>query len=51
MPSIIDPETLYVDNLPSVWSPVRWDLTEEERVQFSVLDNQATKQYNIDRFI
>lgn len=33
MPSIIDPQTLYVDDLPAVWSPVQWELTEEERVQ------------------
>jgi hypothetical protein len=40
MPSIIDPETLYVDELPSVWSPVQWKLTEEERVQ--AVEEQAT---------
>ena len=33
MPSIIDPQTLYVDDLPTVWSPVQWELTEEERIQ------------------
>ena len=32
MPSIIDPETIYVDNLPAIWSPVQWELTEEERM-------------------
>ena len=25
MPSVIDPETLYVDDLPAIWSPVQWD--------------------------
>jgi hypothetical protein len=40
MPSIIDPETLYVDNLPIVWSLVQWELTEEERIQ--VVEEQAT---------
>jgi hypothetical protein len=32
MPSIIDPQTLYVDDLPAIWSPVQWELTEEERI-------------------
>ncbi len=40
MPSVIDPETLYVDDLPAIWSPVQWDLTEEERVQ--AVEGQAT---------
>ncbi|MGB8213053.1 MAG: hypothetical protein WCE68_05790 [Anaerolineales bacterium] len=40
MPSVIDPETLYVDDLPAIWSPVQWDLTEEERVQ--AVEDQAT---------
>ena len=40
MPGIIDPETIEVDNLPGVWSPVQWELTEEERVQ--ELHEQAT---------
>ena len=40
MPSIIDPETLYVDDLPAVWSPVQWELSEEERIQ--AVEEQAT---------
>ena len=40
MPSVIDPETLYVDDLPAIWSPVQWDLSEEERVQ--AVEDQAT---------
>jgi len=40
MPSIIDAETLYVDDLPAIWSPVQWDLTEEERIQ--AVEEQAT---------
>lgn len=40
MPSIIDPETTYVDDLPTVWSPVQWELTEEERIR--ELEEQAT---------
>jgi hypothetical protein len=40
MPSIIDPQTLSVDDLPAVWSPVQWELTEEERIQ--AVEEQAT---------
>jgi hypothetical protein len=40
MPSVIDPETMNVDKLPGVWSPVQWDLSEKERIE--ELDNQAT---------
>ncbi len=40
MPSIIDPETLYVDDLPAIWSPVQWELTEEERN--AAVEDQAT---------
>lgn len=39
MPSIIDYETMNVDELPGIWSPVQWELTEDERIQ--ELDNQA----------
>jgi hypothetical protein len=40
MPSVIDPETLYVDDLPAIWSPVQWELTEEERIK--AVEEQAT---------
>ena len=40
MPSIIDPQTLYVDDLPAIWSPVQWELSEDERVQ--AVEEQAT---------
>ena len=40
MPSIIDPETLYVDDIPAIWSPVQWELDEEERVK--AVEEQAT---------
>lgn len=39
MPSRIDPETMSVDDLPGIWSPVQWELTEEERI--AELDAQA----------
>jgi hypothetical protein len=40
MPGIIDPETLNVDDLPTIWLPVQWELTDEERTQ--ELEEQAT---------
>jgi hypothetical protein len=40
MPSVIDPETLYVDDLPAIWSPVQWELDEQERIQ--AVEEQAT---------
>lgn len=40
MPAIIDPQTINVDNLPGIWSPVQWDLTPEEKAE--ELEAQAT---------
>jgi hypothetical protein len=40
MPAIIDTQALNVNDLPTVWSPVQWELTEGERVD--ELENQAT---------
>lgn len=40
MPSIIDPQTIHIDELPAIWSPVQWELTEEERIE--AVDEQAT---------
>jgi hypothetical protein len=39
MPMDIDPETMNVDNLPGIWSPVQWEVTEEEVIL--ELENQA----------
>jgi hypothetical protein len=40
MPAVIDTHSLDANELPTVWSPVQWELTEDERVQ--ELENQAT---------
>ncbi|MFC1878730.1 hypothetical protein ACFLZW_02340 [Chloroflexota bacterium] len=32
MPRYIDPDTINVDDLPGIWSPVQWELSEEERI-------------------
>ena len=39
MPSVIDHETMNVDNLPGVWNPIQWELTEAERT--AEIENQA----------
>ncbi len=39
MPGVIDPETMDTNGLPGIWSPVQWELTEEERVE--ELDTQS----------
>ena len=33
MPSIIDPQSLFVEDLPTICSPEQWELTEAERLQ------------------
>ncbi len=40
MPIDIEPETMNVDKLPGIWSPVQWELTEEEHLH--ELETQAT---------
>lgn len=40
MPGVIDPETMNVDKLPGIWSPVQWDLSEDEHL--AELEDQAT---------
>jgi hypothetical protein len=40
MPGVIDPETMPVDELPGIWTPVQWELTEGERAH--ELEEQAT---------
>lgn len=40
MPGVIDPETIHVDSLPGIWTPVQWEMTESERQ--TELEDQAT---------
>lgn len=40
MPAIMDPETIHVDDLPTVWSPVQAPLSEDERAD--EVEAQAT---------
>lgn len=39
MPLDIDPETINIDPLPGIWSPVQWEMSEAERVH--ELESQA----------
>lgn len=39
MTSVIIPETIHVDDLPGIWSPVQWELSEAERA--AELEQQA----------
>ncbi|OGO20534.1 MAG: hypothetical protein A2Z14_16385 [Chloroflexi bacterium RBG_16_48_8] len=39
MPSVMDPETIHVDDLPGIWNPIQWEMTEQERIQ--ELESQA----------
>ena len=48
MPSYIDPETMNVDKLPSIWSPVQWDLSEEERIQELHMQALASLLWTVD---
>ena len=48
MPSVIDPDTMNVDNLPGIWSPVQWDLSEEERVEELESQAQASLMWAVD---
>ncbi len=40
MPGVIDPETIEVNQLPPVWSPVQGPISDDERIR--ELDMQAT---------
>lgn len=40
MPGVIDFETIYVDRLPTIWSPVQTELTADERAK--EIEEQAT---------
>jgi hypothetical protein len=48
MPSIIDPETIHVDDLPGVWNPVQWEMTEQERIEELLSQAQASLLSGVD---
>ena len=48
MPRYIDPETMNVDEMPGIWSPVQWELSEEERIQELHLQATASLLWAVD---
>ncbi|RMF41163.1 MAG: hypothetical protein D6755_12875 [Anaerolineae bacterium] len=48
MPSIIDPNTTYVDDLPGIWAPVQWETTPEEAEQELMEQARASLLWVID---
>ncbi len=48
MPGVIDPETLHVDELPGVWSPVQWEQTREEQAKEIEDQAEASLLRNVD---
>lgn len=48
MVAVIDAGTLYVDDLPGVWNPVQWDLSEEERAQELEQQAEASLLWNVN---
>ena len=48
MPRYVDPETMNVDELPGIWSPVQWELSEEERIQELHMQATASLLWAVD---
>ena len=48
MPGIIDPETMNVDELPGIWSPVQWPQTKEERMEEVEIQATASLLFAVD---
>ena len=48
MPGVIDPETMNADGLPGIWSPVQWELTEDERVTELETQSTASLLWSVD---
>jgi hypothetical protein len=48
MPRYVDPETMNVDELPGIWSPVQWELDEEDRVHELHMQATASLLWAVD---
>jgi len=44
----IDPETMNVDDLTGIWSPVQWELTEDERIEELEMQAIASLLWAVD---
>jgi len=47
MPGVVDPETMYIDDLPGIWSPVQWELSEEEKREEIEQQAQASLLWSV----
>lgn len=48
MVPLIDAGTMYVDDLPGVWNPVQWEMSEEERAQELEQQAEASLLWNVN---
>ncbi len=48
MPRNADPETMNVDDLPGVWTPIQWDMDETERLEELEAQATASLLYAVD---
>ena len=48
MPRTIDAENMYVDDLPGIWSPVQWELSEAERIHEMEQQARASLLWAVD---
>lgn len=48
MPGVIDPETMNANGLPGIWSPVQWELSDEERASELEAQTTASLLWSVD---
>ena len=48
MPKDIDHQTINVDNLPGIWSPVQWELSEGEQIMELEEQSTANLLFSVD---
>ena len=48
MPKDIDPQTINADNLPGIWSPIQWELSEEEQLMEIEEQSTASLLFSVD---
>jgi hypothetical protein len=48
MPSVTDPETMNIDNLPGVWTPIQWDMDDDEKLEELEAQATASLLYAVD---
>jgi hypothetical protein len=48
MPKDIDPQTINADNLPGIWSPIQWELSEGEQLMELEEQSIASLLFSVD---